>query len=323
MSNWAQEYLIKQAMEKIAKRWFWRLASLTPARRLRALEQIQKSFPNLVLGPDLRPESVRWGTLAEIGRSLNPRREISDAAWNRTADRLVDSLQKKTPPQELPWTPHWTKKYPQLAGLLRFGPTSFAVAPKSHLKSPYLFSNNPSPASALPADPARYVYRGTGESALGELKSNFASGYPQVALGYSMGDSAPVLLQIKTPKDSLFTPHLRLFEREERSVALQKWKKGKLKASGRDESGKLPFYETVLEQEPLSQDVRVHRVLKPLFDFRQYPPSQLLEGLIPAMRDVQLLRGKRMTPELRGRIERAQAAWDRPVMTGLPEGFKP
>jgi hypothetical protein len=305
--SWASDYLIKQAMEKRAKRWFWRLAQLPPERRLNALRQLTdkwnqqlKAFGGSQYGL-WKPKKVRWGDIAHMTRPASSDAENFHAIHPRK--HVIEQLRK-------------------------------------------LFSRpagRPVLLSSLPNDPKQYVYRGLAHNEATRPASNvFASGYPEVSAGYLQSDKAGtgsggLLLQLKTPKKSFFTPHLAEVEESVRRKKLRELKRqGMLKPNvGIDPMGELPYYETVLPKYAPDTVQRAYRLsatdakrleteraMRIIRSFRPdvTPPSEV------TLADLKNLKlqpvNVRISPVLR-RMQLAEKAWDAPVMRGLPKGFNP
>lgn len=318
--SWALNYLTKRALEKQGKRWFWRLAKLPKAKRRAALERIRAATSSSVNYSD--PERVTWGELARFGKTRGetpgyyPR---INAAISRAVNRATKLEAKKGKGREIRDT-SWAVKYPQLTGLLPpsfTAPERYPTYPGSYLGR-LIRSGKPILTKDLATDPRRYVYRGTSEEVASRPgKFLFASGYPEVAVGYTrkVRDFNPLLLQVKTPKGALFTPHLSETLKRDRLVRLEELKrKGVSRVAGRDPAGDLPFYETVLEDLPSKSVVRRFRPESRV----EFTPGGTLAGL----KSTRLLPMQEQSARLKKKIEQADKMWHRPVLSRILKGFE-
>ena len=237
--SWARNYLIKSALEKQAKRWFWRLLELSKKRRLRALERLKK---HPTFGSVESPESM---TLSDFLMGFVPPRPSSSL--------MPHPLMGKLKPE----TYHrHAKRLAQMYGTKRAIPEELHGRVSGHLALPRVTQLIPAgpavPASTLPAFHRRFVYKGfapksTGLAVPAQVKDKiFASAYPDVAAGYASGGG--LLMKLPTPKHSIFTPHLSSISQRTRGEAARKVRAGEPveRMAGRSAAGDRPYYETVM-----------------------------------------------------------------------------
>lgn len=342
--NWAAGYLIKSAIEKSAKRWFWRLAQLPVAQRIKAVERIAKAT-----GQD--PKALTWGSLASFPLRESLQKGLTKDWQNAIAKRQQVSRRLWGKPESLsvfPGDPIDPDRLNSLlfraggspkryAGLLRseynpvwpknLGPHPELQHNPSAFLERFIFKDRPGaksiPMSSLSVDPQRFVYRGAAKGKLAKPGKNiFASAHPEIAAGYGTRDPFRTIVQLRRPKGTFFTPHFAEVDpklrREKLRGVLRRFfsgESGVIEHAGQSPLGSRAAYETVIPRYSPESIVKAFRVSN-LQDLVDVPLSKFRQKakLIPI--DVN-------TKGVAGRILKAQEAWDRPVVKGLPEGFKP